>query len=638
MSCGDSATDGVPTASVIPLVPAWRIDGPWDYLVPEKLAKEIGVGSLVRVPFGRRRVRGVVTAVGESHPDRRLEAVAAVVFPALVAPPPQDLLLDWIARRYVAPRGLTFGLAVPPRVRVRPTDPHADRGPAPDRVLNYAGGRDLIAAVASARAGRWCLQSAPGTDRGALIAELVGAAVSADGAALVAVPEVRYGSQVIDALAAHWPALARIDSSTGEVERSQAWAELARGAAVGAGGRGAVLAPARNLRLIVVDEDHHPSYKEERAPRYDARKVAIERARIAGAVCVFVGSTPSVEVGHAALTGVAGWVGPSREAARATRPVVEVTGVPPDRALSHQLHKRVRDVLRAGGRVALLAPRRGYSRAVWCAACRRSLRCPSCEAGLGYDRAARVVRCLRCGHTEPAPNGCPNCGAGDWKFMGAGSERLGEQIAATWPRARVVRMDPDVLEGRDESPAQIDADIYVTTWIGTKPALRPAVSFVGVLDADALIRRPEFRSAERAFQALAELSEWAGPASDGGRLLIQTAEPKHHAIQAIVRADYRYFLERELGLRSELGYPPFSELIKVTVGGKGTPAAVEEIASVCRAEGARVLGPITVRRRSAYHRQLLAKCADALPVAEALRPVVAALPAATRVAVDVDPR
>jgi primosomal protein N' (replication factor Y) (superfamily II helicase) len=223
--------------------------------------------------------------------------------------------------------------------------------------------------------------------------------------------------------------------------------------------------------------------------------------------------------------------------------------------------------------------------------------------------------------------------------MGAGSERLAEQIGATWPRARVARMDPDVLEERGPEPHNhADADIYVTTWVGTKPALRPEVALVGVLDADALIRRPDFRAAERGFQALAEMSEWAGPASDGGRLIIQTAEPRHHAVQAIVRADYRFFLEREVELRKELGYPPFSELIKTTVSGGDARGAIERMARVCRDEGARVLGPIAVRAQDMASFQILCKCSDAGSVARALRPLVAALPATLRVAVDVDPR
>jgi primosomal protein N' len=645
MSSGDSAANKEPgsaTALVVPLVPAWRIDAPFDYLVPDHLSEKAVPGALVRVPFGGRRVRGLVVAVDNSgQPSERvLEEILAVSFAVPIAPPPHLDLVDWIAERYVAPRGRAYRLAVPPRVRVTSwTKTSVPPGPRPQCLLEYSRGPELLDAIESNQGAIWCLQPVPGEDHGTLIAELVGAAVRAGGGALVAVPEIRYGSRVLDSLRSVWPELARVDSGVPDRDRAQAWSDLASGAPVGGGGRSSVLAPMTNLRLLVLDESHHPTYKEDRSPRYDARVVAAHRARLQSAVCVFMASTPSVELGGAALGGRAGWVEPDRHTVRSTRPIVEVVEPPSGRVLSPQLHARVRDALRKGSRVALLASRRGFAGAVWCATCRRSLRCPVCEAGLSFERSARSVRCPRCGHAESPPDTCPNCGASDWKYIGAGSERLEEQLAATWPRARVVRVDPDVLEGSDERPTGLDeANIYLTTWVGTKPALRPEVSFVGVLDADALIRKPDFRAAERAYQALAEMAEWAGPASDGGRLLIQTAEPRSHAVQAVVRADYRFFLTRELEFRKELSYPPFTELVKVTVSGGHGDEAIAKIAAVCRSEGARVLGPIRVGASPGDSRQILAKCPDAMRVATAIRPLVAALPASTRAAIDVDPR
>jgi primosomal protein N' (replication factor Y) len=198
-------------------------------------------------------------------------------------------------------------------------------------------------------------------------------------------------------------------------------------------------------------------------------------------------------------------------------------------------------------------------------------------------------------------------------------------------------MDPDVLE--EGGDAAEPSDIYVTTWIGTKPALRPPATLVGVLDADRLIRRPDFRASENAYQALVEMAEWAGPAGTGGRLVVQTAEPGHHAVQAVVRADYRFFLERELPLREELAYPPFSELIKVTASGTGRAGLLERVAETARGAGARVLGPIPSGPPGDDDAagELLLKCADAEEVAVALRGILASTPGG-RLRVDVDPR
>jgi primosomal protein N' (replication factor Y) len=175
--------------------------------------------------------------------------------------------------------------------------------------------------------------------------------------------------------------------------------------------------------------------------------------------------------------------------------------------------------------------------------------------------------------------------------------------------------------------------------MGTKPALRPDVSLVGVLDADWLIRRPDFRSAESAYQALVEMAEWAGPASDGGRLVVQTSEPNHHALQAIVRADYDFFLRRELELRKELDYPPYVEIVKVSARGPGARSALMEVTRAMEGLATRVLGPIEVAvGEGESSLQLLIKCPHAGPVADALRVILEATPKGTQLSCDVDPR
>ena len=641
MSSGASAPEPSVVASVVPLVPAWRLDRSFDYLVPARL-EGLREGCVVRVPLGRRAVRGVVTSVTTTTPTRPLEEIAGVVVADPLAPPPLDRLIAWLAARYAVTQASAFARVVPPRVRVKAGDPMPlVGGPPPRRLGAYEGGPELESAIRSGGSGSWCVVALPTEDRGELVSELVAAAGGAgDGAAVVLVPEVRHGSSVLDALDRHWSDVARVDSTQSDADRSRAWLRLARGHGLGAGGRGAVLAPARKLRLVVVDDEHNPAYKEERAPRFDARRVAIARADLQRAICVFISPTPSVEIGWAARSGRAGWIEPQRAAARAARPIVELVDVPRDRVLSHELHQRIKNALTGGGRVALLAPRRGYARSMWCTTCRRSVRCPRCEAGLTFDRWPRRVRCLVCGLTQAAPSSCPTCGSGDFRYVGAGSARLAEQLARAFPRAAVRRVDPDVDDlGRRE---ERDADIYVTTWVGTKPALRPPVSLVGVLDADALIRRPDFRAAESAYHAIAEMAAWAGPAAQGGRLMVQTSDPSHHALQAVARADYRYFLERETEQRAELGYPPFSELVKVIALGAHKDAMIERVAAVAAGARATVLGPIEVKERAAggieSGLEVLFKCDDAQRVAEALRVILADEPADDRLRVDVDPR
>lgn len=658
MTSGDSAPEPVaspqPTvASVVPLVPAWRVGKEFSYAVPDELTGKIACGVLVRVPFGGRKVRGIVTGVEIRPPGRDLEPILSVVIEYPLAPAPMADLLRWVSRRYVASLGRSFEKVVPPRVRVKPRPP-SENGPGPPArwMPAYEGGTRLIEAISSGGKGTFVLQTAPGENRVELVAEMI-AAVGDRGSTLVTVPEVRYGSVLLDGLKERWPGAARVDAGRDAAARSRGWVEAAAGAPLILGGRSSVFAPSPHLRLIVIDEEHHPTYKEDRSPRYDARRVARERARLQGAVCVLMSPTPTVESSFDALEGRVSHVVPSRDALRAARPLVELIEPEEGRSISHGLHERVRDALRRSERVGLLAPSRGFARAVWCAACRRSLRCERCEAGLAYDRSPGLgpfdpniaspvraqgssgLRCPRCTWTGPAPDRCPNCGSEDFRYLGAGSERLAEQISAAFPKARVVRVDPDVL-ARSGPPAG-EADIYLTTWIGAKEVLRPEVSLVGVLSIDSLIRRPDFRAAERAYRVLAEMSEWAGR---GGRLVVQTGEPSHHAVQAVVRGDHGFFVTREIEQRRDLKYPPFSELVKVTVSGSRTEEVIEEIATIAAGTGAVVLGPIPVPLSDFGDdtREVLIKSRDAMTVADALRPTAESIPASTRLRIDVDPR
>lgn len=626
-------------ASVVPLVPAWRVDRAFEYLVPDEIAGTISTGSLVRVPFGHRKVRGIVVSVGEQVPERELESVLKAIVDVPLAPHPLGALLEWVAERYTTPRGRVFDRIVPQRVKVRVGEPPRLRALEQESLLrSYTGGDPLLAAASSGTPGAWCLQVLPGADRAALFAELIGVSSSAaPGAAIVCVPEVRFGSSVLRGLEERWPEAVRVDSSVGDAERARGWMAGAVGYPLLLGGRSAVLAPAPDLKLIILDEEESRTYKDDRSPRIDARRVALERARLQGAVCVLASTTPSVETGWAATQGHFGWAAPRREAAKAARPLV-LTVESPDGGLAPDLHRVVRDVLRSGGKAGLLVPQAGFARALWCASCRRSIRCPSCEAGMTYERDRRSLRCPRCKLRKAAPELCPYCGANDFRYMGAGSERLAEQLARAFPRSTIRRADPETIASSGEHLDFADADIYVTTWMGTKSAIRPEVSVVGILDADVLIRRPDFRASELAYQAFAEMSEWAGSAGAGGRLLIQTTEPRHHAVQAIVRGDYGFFLERELAARRELGYPPYSELIKVRTSGPLAEDLIALAKEAAASSGARILGPIQVRHGSEHSLEILIKAADAGVVASKLRVILPNVPTGSRLRVDVDPR
>lgn len=613
------------------MVPAWRLDQPFDYLVPDKFRSKVRRGSLVRVPLGSRKVRGVVRSLSDAGEREGLEAIASVVLDVPVAPPPHDSLLDRVAERYVVPRARVFERAVPPRVRVADillTDSSPRRIEAPP---GYDGLDGLSRSIAEGSGGVWVWRCAPDEDRALLIAYLLGSMT--EGGALVVVPEVRYAGGMLGRVAEIDPGCVRIDSVVEPSERSAGMLTIARegGRRVGLGGRAGVLAPVADLRLIVVDEEHHPSLKEDRSPRYDARWVAVARARAERAVCVFVSPTPSLEATVPSSGGRWGSVIPSRDRARSARPLVLVAESP-DAGLSPELHQAVRASLRAGKRAGLLVPGAGFSRVIWCVSCRRSVRCPTCEAGMSFDADARTITCSRCRSVLPAPDSCSHCGGTDFRYLGAGSQRVAAQIERIFPDASVVRIDPSAFDPAADTRR---ADIYVTTWIGTKPEVRPEVAVVGVLDADWLIHRPDLRAAEKAYHALSAMAAWAGP---GGTLVIQTREPNHHCVQSVVRADHGFFVEREAAVRQDLGYPPFVELMKLRAGGPSAHEVLAEARSIL-GPADRVLGPIEVRLPDEPPSlEILIKTADAQGVASKLRGILPRVPKGTHLRVDVDPR
>ena len=427
-------------------------------------------------------------------------------------------MLDWIARRYAVAHEEWLSRAssrhgcASPIVSIRAKDRASRENRAP-LLDSYAGGADLLDAHCTRNSGR-VVATEPSRPRSRhLISELRRCARRRRGA--------RHGSRGSLRIAGarrHREEVAGAGARgqrAGGLRASRVRGSLLQrdtGSAQGAGPT--VLAPMPNLRLLVVDEEHHSSYKEDRSPRYHARTVG-DRARPVAASNVRAGERRRRHWKRASRCGSGEWqvVPPTRQARRAARPIVEVVNLSrPSRskrraARPHARGPPLRPDESASGSEPGIRPFAVVRRVQAIASLSR-------VRGRAFLRSPERDRpLLPLSLERKAPDVCPTCGASEWKYMGAGSERLAGRWRKRFPRATVRRVDPSTL---DESlGTSRDADIYVTTWIGTKPVLRPDVGLVGVLNADALIRRAECRSAEDAYQALAEMAEWAGPASTG---------------------------------------------------------------------------------------------------------------------------
>jgi len=723
-------------AKVEPLTPARSLRGPFDYLLGGAL-EDVEVGSMLLVPFGSRRLLGVVVEVAQESelpPERLVEPLAA-----LEANVPAELvrLGLWVAREYVSTPARGLALVLPPgtgtgagrrlsarrSLAVALTDAgraalHGDGpplgarqraglaalgdGPVRASVLaretgcDHAGVRRLerrglvridrtleasrrpliksVGARASAgeltteqdaalaeinrrmdapqggAARRLLLHGVTGSGKTEVYLRAVAEVLSRGGSAIVLVPEIALTPQTAGRFIERFgDTVAVLHSRLTARERFDEWARLRSGQArVCVGPRSAVFAPLEQLRLIVVDEEHDGSYKQEGDPRYDARRVAERRASECGALLLAGSATPRPE----SVRGLDRIRLSSRVDGRALPPVETVCMA----GVAGPLHERTRDALddvrRARGKAIVLLNRRGWSNFLTCGVCARVWGCPSCDVSLVLHRQAGRVSCHHCGHSEAVPGSCPDCGSVSLARHGIGTEQLGAELERLLAPLPVFRLDADTVAGERvertlERFDRSDAGVLVGTQMVAKGHDFPDVTLGVVLDADATLRFPDFRSEERTFALVAQLAGRSGRGGRGGRVVVQALDPEARALRHAALHDADGFLEGELGRREALGYPPFGHIIRVVCSSPEhgpEAAAAEAIRERLHAAGATALGPAPLFRLKARERsQVVVKGHDRTDSIAAVRRAVESV-AADRAhrgagfAVDVDPQ
>ncbi len=682
-------------ARVEPITTTRRLSGPFDYALPDT---PVDVGSIVRIPFGRQKLDGVVVGLApttELAPER-LVAPTAVREDDV----PADLvaLALWMAEEYCSTPARALQLVMPPRGKPRtelwafPTG--ADDGqritdnqrallerlPAPATgevaALRRLEARGLVrleprqrrrtprtdveprrevaltpdqeAAVTAVEAGgTHLLHGVTGSGKTEVYLRAAAAALERGEGVIVLVPEIALTPQTVGRFQARFgDTVALLHSALGEGERYDEWRRLRTGEArIAVGPRSAVFAPVRDLGLIVVDEEHDASYKHEGDPRYDARTVAAERVRRAGARLLVGTATPRPETWHAMD--------------RLTLPDrVDSRSLPPVRVLDmrgarHPLHPETRRALSSSRKAIVLLNRRGWSNFLNCRTCGKTWECPQCDVALVLHRHENAIACHHCGHRERVPERCDACGSLAVARHGAGTERIEHELREGLD-VPVFRLDADTAGTKDAVPELLarfraaPEGLLLGTQMVAKGHDFPDVTLGVVLDADSTLRFPDFRAEERTFALIAQLAGRAGRGERGGRVLVQTSAPDAPAIAAAARHDARGFLAGELERRRSLGYPPFADLIRVVCSAEDGAAA--RAASGMVAAGVQgvprtdVLGPAPLFRLRGRERfQVVVKTGAR---AEAVRATGAAVEAAARdkahrdvaFSVDVDPQ
>lgn len=423
------------------------------------------------------------------------------------------------------------------------------------------------------------LQGVTGSGKTEVYLRAIERSLAAGRGAIVIVPEIALTPQTVGWFRSRFGHVAVLHSRMTDAQRRSAWlAVKKREARVVVGARSAVFAPVDDLGVVVVDEEHEPSFKQESTPRYHARDVAVMRAKNANAVCVLGSATPALETWQNAKSGrykhlllrerVSGGRMPSVEIVDLRLEKPDAKGPP---LFSRRLQELLHETLARGEQTILFQNRRGFAPVLWCAACGETVRCVHCDISLTVHRRIRRAVCHSCCEEIAVPGACPSCTAPSLRWLGAGSERVETTVKALAPNARVARMDSDTMLRREDYERVLDRfgageiDVLVGTQMIAKGLDFPRVTLVGIVSADASLHQPDFRAAERTFQLLSQVSGRAGRGELRGRIVVQTSTPTHPAIQLAAKHDYDAFAAHESAMRAELGYPPFGKLVRVVL-------------------------------------------------------------------------
>ena len=577
---------------------ARALRGPFDYRLPQELTGgEVGIGSMLVVPFARRQVLGVVVGMSERSEIAEEKLLAPLRALELGVPVELVALAQWVAVEYCSTIARALTLVLPPGAARRLSGrkrrkvvrsehlPVGARRPQPPRLTpaQEAALGALGGALRSRRFEQTLLRGVTGSGKTEVYLRAAAGAMEQGRGAIVLVPEIALTPQIVGRFRERFgDTVAVLHSRLRPGERYEEWRRLRTGEArVCVGPRSAVFAPIEGLGLIVVDEEHDASYKHEGDPRYDAREVAVQRARCADALLVLGSATPRPESVYRAESSVRA----SSQASALLRLPVRVDGrpLPPVEVLDMRgeqgagLHPETVQALarvrEQRGKAIVLLNRRGWSNFLSCRSCGRVWSCPECDVALVLHRREGYVACHHCGHREPVPQRCEQCGSISVGRHGAGTERVQHDLATALDGGRgddrfpVLRLDADTV-GADGVATLLrrfeaaESGVLVGTQMVAKGHDFPDVTLGVVLDADATLRFPDFRAEERTFALIAQLAGRVGRGASG-RVLVQTIAPEARAIAYASRHDSDGFLAGELERREALSYPPFSHLIRV---------------------------------------------------------------------------
>lgn len=635
------------------------------------------------VPAGVRGKAGTRTARFLSVPTDLVAKLTGIKLPAkqaqavrIVAESAAPLTVTDLARATGCKEGpikalVTKGLLLLERRR---TLAPAEKLPPADRRENLTLNADQEKALAAIHAvlhtgshETILLRGVTGSGKTEIYIQAIQEMVKFGRQAIVLVPEISLTPQTVERFRCRFDEVAVLHSHLSDSERHRHWVRIASGQVpVVVGARSAIFAPTPHLGLIVLDEEHESSFKQDSVPRYHARDVAIERARAEKIPLVLGSATPSLESYQRAVEGTYRLVELPRRVEGRPMPGVRVIDLRQEAlqrgggsggSISRPLKQQMDQVLREGGQVILLLNRRGFSTHIQCQHCGHVVKCPLCDIALTWHKHDEIALCHYCDYQIPTLKRCPECSFEGIRYAGSGTQRLEAEVRARFSGYPCLRMDTDTMHspGSHERALARFREGEIRILLGTQMIAKgldfPNVTLVGVLNADTALHLPDFRAAERTFQLLVQVAGRTGRGELGGRVIVQTFSPDHPAVVAAARHDYAGFAAQELPARQAYGYPPFGKMIRLVIRGPKAEAAFDwagHVASELKrllapmGESTRILGPAPAaiaRLKEKFRFQMQVQGPDGAALAAAVREVIGALKPPDEIdwMVDVDP-
>jgi primosomal protein N' (replication factor Y) len=662
------------------------LHGTFTYRVPDDSILQPGVRVLV--PFGRRESIGICISqhqrLSKNLKDEAIKDIISVIDdePSLS----QNLLklISWMSGYYVTPIGEAVRAALPRRMTDK-SSPRTTRPVAPHETLPHIKGgvilnshqRDAISTISKALDENSCktflLHGVTGSGKTEVYFNAFEKLIAMGRQGLLLVPEIGLTPQLTGLASSRFDRkVAVYHSGLTDAQRHEQWMKIKAGDAdVVIGTRSALFAPLRRLGAIVVDEEHDSSYKQDEGFLYNARDAAVMRAHIEGIMAILGSATPSIESLANVRKKKYTLLSLPVRAGGSAMPSIEIVDVRKKtqraasglEAISQSLYAAIDDALSAKRQVLLFVGRRGFSGSVQCAACGAVLSCPNCDISLASHASrggAEKLRCHYCDLSMKIPEKCPECGDSDLIHVGFGTERIEAEISDFFPAARTARLDSDTISSPKARRKILDdmrrgkIDILIGTQMVTKGHDFPDIALVGVVSADVTLAIPDFRSSERMFQLITQVSGRAGRGMEAGRVIVQTRQPDHVSLKAAMDDDFDEFMDAELLHRKELGYPPFTKLANIRISAAARDKAISasskvksELERIIRSRALKsieMLGPAPApieRLRARYRWQLLLKSKSIGELTAALSSFNAAIAGkvenGVKISVDVDP-